>query len=64
MCLTGLNAFGQSGFRGEVVDLNGEPVSWASIKEITGVFSVKTDKNGYFTVTDIENKKYTVSIEA
>jgi Fe(3+) dicitrate transport protein len=64
ICLMGLNAWSQSGLRGEVVDINGEPVSGASVKEVTGIFSVTTDKNGYFTVTDIENKKYTVSIEA
>ena len=60
----GLNAWSQTGFRGEVVDLNGDPVSGALVKEVTGVFSTKTDKFGYFTIADIENKKYTISVEA
>jgi Fe(3+) dicitrate transport protein len=64
MCLMGLNAWSQTGFRGEVVDLNGDPVSGALVKEVTGVFSTKTDKFGYFTIADIENKKYTISVEA
>jgi len=57
-------AIGQTGFRGEVISSDGEPVSGAIVKEVNNLFIATTDKHGNFRIEGIPAGTYTISIKS
>ena len=66
MLLCSINLFAQvlTGFRGEVISSDGEPVSGATIMEVNKDWGTISDKQGNFRVENIKPGVYTIIIKS